>query len=331
MKAVLLKDFGDTDVMYIGDTPDPEIGPDQVLIKVAATSVNGPDLIQRQGRYPPPPGESQILGLEVAGTIEAVGRRLSDDLRGQRVMALIAGGGYAEYAAAYASHVIPIPENLSYEQAACVPETYITAYQNLVLNAGLRDGESVLLHGGGGGVNTAAIQICKSLMPGGIVIVTVSPGKQDRVKALGADHTIDYQNEDFGSRVLEITDGRGVDVILDHIGAEYLERNLKSLAIGGRLAIIAATRGREATLNLGRLMVKRHTIIGSVLRPRPIAEKAAIIAKFREHVMPRLADGTIAPVIHQVLPLEKAAEAHATMEASRHFGKIVLSTRAAEG
>lgn len=325
MKAVLLDEFGETDIMRIGETESPEPGEGQVLIKVAATSVNRPDLIQRRGHYPPPPGDSEILGLEVAGTIEALGPGVEHPSPGERVCALIGGGGYAEYAVAYAGHTLPIPDRLSFEAAACICEAYITAYMNLLGNARLAAGEAALLHGGGGGVNTAAIQLVKALSPGSPVLVTASTGKLDRVAALGADRVIDYRNEDFAAVTREFTDGHGADVILDHIGADYFDRNLKALAVGGRLLIIATMSGREAGLDLARLMVKRQTIIGSVLRPRPVAEKAAIIADFAREVMPLFASGRIEPLIHAVLPLEQAAEAHRLMEASEHFGKIVLT------
>ncbi len=325
MKAILLPEYGGPEVLVAGEIDRPAPGPGQVLIEVRATSVNRPDMIQRQGRYPPPPGESEIPGLEASGVVVAMGADVPSQLMGQRVMALLGGGGYAEYANAYALHLMPIPESLSFEQAACIPEAYITAYQNLFLNARVANGEAVLLHGGGGGVNTAAIQICKALVPKSKVLVTASPRKLERVGDLGADFVIDYQNEDFCEAVRAYTGGRGVDVVLDHIGADYFEKNLRCMAIGGRLAVIATMSGREAKLDLARLMVKRQSIIGSVLRPRPIAEKGEIIARFSEDVIPHFANGSIEPVIHAVLPLEQAAEAHAMMEASAHFGKIVLA------
>ena len=225
-------------------------------------------------------------------------------------MALVGGGGYAEYAAAHAGHAMAIPENMDFHQAACVCETYLTAYLNLFLIAGLANNQSVLLHGGGGGVNTAAIQLCKQLVPGGSVIVTASGGKVERVAQLGADEVIDYQTESFSPRVKEITGKRGVDVILDHIGAPYLAPNMQCLAVGGTLMLIGVLGGVKAELNLALTMVKRQRIIGSVLRSRPLAEKTAIIEKFAETVLPLMADGTISPLISEVYPLEKAADAH---------------------
>ncbi len=325
LKAILLREFGGPQVLTIGEAARPLPLAGQVLIEVAATSVNRPDMIQREGRYPPPPGESEILGLEVAGGVIDIGPGVPDTWLGRRVMALIGGGGYAEYATAYAGHLIPIPDSMSFEQAACIPEAYITAYQNLFINAHVSDGESMLLHGGGGGVNTAAIQISKALAPHSKLLVTASARKVERVRELGADLVIDYENEDFCEAVAAFTGKRGVDVVLDHVGAAYFERNLRSLAVGGRLAIIATISGREAELDLARLMVKRQTIIGSVLRPRPLEEKAAIVASFSERVLPHLESGAITPIIYEVLPLEEAASAHAIMESRTHFGKIVLS------
>ena len=309
--------------MRLADADVPVPGPGQVLIRTAATSVNRPDLIQREGHYPPPRGESAILGLEAAGVVCAHGSGIEMPARGTRVTALLPGGGYAEYAVAYAGHVLPIPDWMTFEQAACIPETYITAFQNLFLNAGLRDGETVLLHGGGGGVNTAAIQICRALVPASIVIVTASTGKLERVRALGAHHVVDYTQEDFAERVGALTDGHGADVILDHIGGPYLEPNLKALAIDGRLALIGTLGGRHAQLDLTRLLVRRQQIIGSVLRSRSVETKADIVARFATTVMPLFCERML-PVIDRVLPLAHAAQAHSLMATSAHFGKIVL-------
>ena len=295
-----------------------------MLIRVHATSVNRPDAIQRQGHYPPPAGDSPILGLEAAGTVEALGDGVTELARGERVFALLGGGGYAELAVAHAGHVMRIPPNLSFEQAACICETYITAYMNLFLYARLADGETVLLHGGGGGVTTAAMQIVKALTPRARVLVTASTAKVERVKALGADVVIDYKTEDFADAVQRHTDKRGVDVILDHLGGAYLAQNVRSLATGGRLAVIGVMGGRKAELDVGRVLVNRLSILGSVLRPRPVAEKAAIIHAFERDVMPYFAAGRIVPLIHRVYPLEQAAEAHRAMEAGEHFGKLVL-------
>jgi len=325
MKAVLQDEVGGPEVLRIDETDRPEAGEHQVVIKVAATSINRADIIQRQGKYNQPPGDSEILGLEVAGVIEELGPGVRDFEIGERVMSLVGGGGYAEYASAYASHLMRIPESLSFEQAACVCETYITAYLNVFVVGCVEDGETVLLHGGGGGVNTAAIQLCKTLIPESMVIVTASTGKVERVRELGADLVIDYKNEDFAEVVRANAPGRGADVILDHIGGGYLTQNLKALAVGGRLVIIGLMGGPKSDINLAPLMVKRQQILGSVLRSRPVDEKATITAEFNQAVVPLFASGRIEPLIHQVLPLEEVATAHQIMESSAHFGKIVLT------
>jgi NADPH2:quinone reductase len=295
---------------------------------VQATSVNRPDVVQRQGNYPPPPGESPLLGLEAAGTVAALGAGVTDLGVGERVFALLGGGGYAELAVAHAGLVMRIPESLSFEQAACICETYLTAYMNLFLYARLADGETVLLHGGGGGVTTAAMQLVKTLRPKTRMLVTASTPKVERVAALGADVVIDYKKEDFADAVLRHTDKRGVDVILDHLGGGYLANNVRSLAIGGRLALIGVMGGRKAELDLGRVLANRLSILGSVLRPRPVAEKIAIVRAFEREVLPQFAAGRIVPLIHHVYPLEQAAEAHRAMESSEHFGKLVLRVAA---
>ena len=325
MKAVLQDRYGGAEVLKIGETARPVAGEGQVVIKVAATTVNRADIVQREGRYHQPPGDSPILGLEVAGVVDELGSGVRDFSVGERVMSLVGGGGYAEYAAAYASHLMRVPESLSLEQAACVCETYITAYLNVFLIAGLKDGETVLLHGGGGGVNTAAIQLCKTLTPQATVIVTASTGKVERVRALHADHVIDYTRGDFAEAVRAVTRKRGADVILDHIGGAYLTQNLRSLAVGGRLVIIGLMGGAKSEIHLAPLMVKRQQILGSVLRSRPVEEKAAITVQFNRTVVPLFAQGRIEPLIHSVLPLDAVAQAHRTMESSAHFGKLVLS------
>jgi len=325
VRAVLLDGTGGVEVLSVGEAERPVPRPDQVLIKVTATSVNRPDIIQRQGNYPPPPGESEILGLEAAGTIEELGTDVEDWQVGDRVMSLVAGGGYAEYATAYAGHLIAIPETLSFEEAACVCETYITAFLNIFLIGGFKDGDSALLHGGGGGVNTAAIQLCRALAPSSMLIVTASTSKLERVAALGADLVIDYTAQDFVEGVRAHTGKRGVNLILDHIGADYLAANMKALAVGGSLMLIGVMGGIKAELNLAAMMVKRQRIIGSVLRSRPVEEKARIVGEFTNTVVPLLADRTIEPLVDEVFPLDRVKEAHETMERSGHFGKLVLA------
>jgi NADPH2:quinone reductase len=325
MKAVLIDSFGGPEVMKFGEVDKPAPKSGEVLVRVHASSVNRPDIVQREGKYPPPAGDSEILGLEVAGVIEALGPDVSGWQVGDRVMTLVGGGGYAEFAVAYAIHLMPIPESMSFEEAACVCESYITAFLNLFMVAGLQDGEAVLLHGGGGGVNTAAVQLCKALVPKSKLIVTVAPEKLARVAALGVDLVIDFRaNPDFSEIVKEFTGKKGVDVILDHVGAKYLAPNMSSLAYKGRLVVIGVISGIKAELNLAVMMVKRQQIVGSVIRSRPVAEKGEIVAEFTRRALPRFADRTIVPIIEKVFPLERAADAHRMMEADKHFGKIVL-------
>lgn len=325
MKAVLLDGFGGPEVLKIAETHKPTPSEGQVLIKVAATSINRPDIVQREGNYPPPKGDSEIPGLEVAGIIEEAGPGVTAYKCGDRVMSLVGGGGYAQYAVAYAGHLIPIPETMSFESAACVCESYITAFLNIFMIGGFKDGQVVLAHGGGGGVNTAAIQLCRKLAPNGRILVTASAGKIERVRQLGVDLVINYQEEDFAEVVRAFTGKKGADVILDHIGANYLAPNMKALAVGGTLVIIGIMSGAKAELNLALMMVKRQRIIGSVLRSRSVQEKQEIVAQFTRTVMPGFSDGSIEPVIYRTYPLDDVAEAHRTMEQSKHFGKIVLT------
>ncbi|HMN02265.1 MULTISPECIES: NAD(P)H-quinone oxidoreductase [Geobacter] len=325
MKAVLLDGFGGLDVLKVGEAERPKPAEGQVLVKVVATSVNRPDLVQREGKYPPPPGDSEILGLEVSGTIEELGPGVTGWQVGDRVMSLVGGGGYAEYAVAYASHLMRIPESMSFEEAACVCESYITAFLNVFMIGGLKDNNSVILHGGGGGVNTAGIQLCKALVPNTKIVVTAHPSKMDRVKALGADLVVDFtQTPDFSEAVKEFTGKKGVDVILDHVGAKYLVPNMNSLAYAGRLVIIGVISGIKAELNLALMMVKRQQIIGSVLRSRPVKDKGEIVAEFTRTALPKFADRTIVPIIEKVFPMDQVVEAHRMMEEDKHFGKIVL-------
>ena len=325
MKAVLMEGFGGVEVLKLGEVDRPVPKEGEVLVKVHATSINRPDLVQREGKYPPPPGDSEILGLEVAGVIEELGPGVTGWKKGDRVVSLVGGGGYAEYAVAYACHLMPIPETVSFEEAACICESYITAFLNVFMIGGLQDGETAILHGGGGGVNTAAIQLCKALAPKSKLIVTASPEKLERVKQLGADLVINFkETPDFSEAVKEFTNKKGVDVILDHVGAKYLAPNMNSLGYKGRLVIIGVISGIKAELNLALMMVKRQQIIGSVLRSRPVSEKGEIAAEFVRRAMPKFADRTIVPIIEKAFPLEEVVEAHRMMEQDKHFGKIVL-------
>jgi NADPH:quinone reductase-like Zn-dependent oxidoreductase len=264
VKAILLDGFGGPEVLKLGETTAPNAGPGRVLIRVAATSVNRPDVIQRQGHYPPPTGESEILGLEVAGTIEDVGGGVTDFSPGERVFALLGGGGYAELASAYAGHVMKMPPNLSFEQAACICETYITAHMNLFGNAHLQDGETVLLHGGGGGVTTAAMELCRALVPHARVLVTASTAKVARVKALGADAVIDYKSEDFADAVLRLTDGRGADVVFDFVGTDATHAtSMDMLANAGTFSVI----GYGGTFPVASLMLvsQEQSVVGNLV------------------------------------------------------------------
>ena len=323
MKAVLLDGFGGLDVLKVGETDKPAPKEGEVLIKVVATSINRPDLVQREGKYPPPPGDSEILGLEVSGTIAEVGPGVTGWNVGDRVVSLVGGGGYAEYAVAYASHLIPIPEALNFEEAACICESYITAFLNIFMLGGFKAGQTAILHGGGGGVNTAGIQLCQALAEDCRLIVTAHSSKMDRVSDLGADLVINYEETpDFS--VKEFTNKKGVNLILDHVGAKYLEPNMKSLGYTGRLVLIGVISGIKAELNLAVMMVKRQQIIGSVLRSRPVDEKAEIIAEFTRRALPKFADRTIVPIIEEVFSIDDIVEAHRMMEEDHHFGKIVL-------
>ena len=325
MKAVLMEGFGGVEVLKIGEVARPVPKENEVLVKVHATSINRPDLVQREGKYPPPPGDSEILGLEVSGVVEELGAGVTGWKVGDRVITLVGGGGYAGYAVAYANHLMAIPDSVSYEEAACICESYITAFLNVFMIGGLQDGETALLHGGGGGVNTAAIQLCKALVPNSKLIVTASPEKMGRVKELGADLVINFRdNPDFTEIVKEFTNKKGVDVILDHVGAKYLAPNMNSLGYKGRLVVIGVISGIKAELNLALMMVKRQQIIGSVLRSRPVSEKGEIAAEFVRRAMPKFADRTIVPIIEKVFPLDQVADAHRMMEEDKHFGKIVL-------
>lgn len=325
MKAVLMDEFGSVDVMKVGEVDTPQPKANEVLIKVVATSINRPDLVQRMGNYPAPPGDSEILGLEVAGTIAEIGSDVCNWKVGDRVMALVGGGGYAEYAVAFDNHLMPIPASMSFEEAACVNESYVTAFLNVFMIGGLEDGQTAILHGGGGGVNTAAVQLAKALTPNAKLIVTAHPDKMDRVKELGVDLVIDFtKTPDFTDNIKQFTNKKGADLILDHVGAKYLKPNMNSLGYKGKLVVIGVISGIKAELNLALMMVKRQQIIGSVLRSRPVVEKGEIIAEFTRRALPEFAERTIIPIIEKVFPLEDVVEAHRMMEEDKHFGKIVL-------
>jgi putative PIG3 family NAD(P)H quinone oxidoreductase len=328
MRAILIREPGGEDVLVLGDAPAPPLGPADVRIRVTATAVNRADLMQRQGFYPPPPGASDVLGLECAGTIAEIGPEARGFVVGDRVMALLPGGGYAEEATVHYGSVLRVPDAMSDEGAGAFPEVFLTAFSNLFMPGlgALRPREAVLVHGGGGGVGTAAIMLCREA--GHRCFVTVgSDDKARRCEALGATAAINYKTDDFTERVQAHTDGTGVGVVLDHIGAKYLTKNLAALAIGGRLVEIGLMGGAQQELNLALMLLRRLSIIGSTLRSRPVEEKAAIVSSFRDRFGHSLAAGRLKPMIHTVLPLERAADAHRSMKASEHFGKIVLKVR----
>jgi len=331
MRAVIVDEPGKESRLRLGEVPAPELGPAELRIRVVATAVNRADLLQRQGLYPPPEGASEILGLECAGEVVEVGPEAAAAggwQAGERAMALLPGGGYAEEVVVHHGSALPVPGSLSLEQAAAVPEVFFTVFLNVFQLGALPAGGAVLVHGGGSGVGTAAIQMVKAA--GGTIVVTAgSEAKCARCRELGADAAVDYRSEDFAAAAREATGGRGVDVVLDHIGAPYLEPNCKALATGGRLVEIGLMGGARGEIHLGRLLARRLSVIGSTLRARPPEEKAAIARGFAERFSEDLAQGHIRPVVDRVLPLAEVEEAHRVVTASEHFGKVVL--RVAEG
>lgn len=316
MRAILVTETHD---LIIGDAPRPALGPRDVRIRVQATAVNRADLLQREGRYPPPPGASPILGLECAGVVIETGAEVHAWREGDRVMALLAGGGYAAEAVVDTGSVLPVPEVLTDTEAAALPEAFLTAFLNLFLLADVRQGESALIHGGGSGVGTAATTLLK-LAGARVLVTTGSDEKGRRCLEHGADVAINYRTEDFA------TAARGVNVILDHIGARYLERDLEALAPDGRIVIIGSMGGQNTTeIDVSKVLMKRLRIIGSTLRARTVEEKASLVTAFAERFGADLTAGRIRPVVHAVMPLDRAAEAHELMRSSEHFGKIVLT------
>ncbi len=323
MRYMAVAAAGGPDAMQVavGAVPRPSAG--DVLIRVAAAGINRPDVLQREGRYPPPPGASPILGLEIAGEIIATGDAVSRWGVGDRVCALVAGGGYAEYCVAPAAQCLPIPGTLTPVEAAALPETFFTVWTNLFQRGRLTAGEATLIHGGSSGIGTTAIQLARAF--GARVFATAgSVAKCDACRALGAELAIDYHTGDFVRVVTEATGGRGVDVILDMVGGSYLPRNIDLLATEGRLVQIAFVAGGRVELDLQPVMRKRLTITGSTLRPRSVAEKGAIAAELEARVWPLLASGRVRPVIFRTVPFERAAEAHRLLESGAHIGKVVL-------
>ena len=315
---------GDADVLRLAERDLPEVGAGEVLIRVAYAGVNRPDVLQRAGSYPPPRGASPHLGLEVAGVVAAVGQGVPEWRKGDRVCALVNGGGYAEYVAAPAGQVLPVPAGLSMAQAAALPETVLTVWANVVERGRLQAGETLLVHGGTSGIGVAAIQIAKAL--GARVFCTVgTPEKAGAAQKLGADAAIDYRRRDFMVEVSKLTEGRGVDVILDMVGGPYIERNLRSLALEGRLVQIAFMQTAKVEVDWMPLMLRRLTFTGSTLRARSAEEKARLSRAVQDNVWPMVEDGRVQAVIDRVFPLDGAAEAHRRMESSDHIGKILLA------
>jgi len=328
MRAVVVTAPGGPEALQVAELPDPGAGDGEITIAVAAAGINRADLLQRMGHYPPPPGASDILGLEVSGVVASIGAGVAHITEGDRVMALLEGGGYAEVAAVRARQVVPVPASIDLIDAGGVPEVFITAHDALFTRARLQQGETLLIHGGGGGIGTAAIQLGRA--HGCRVLVTAgSAAKLARCAELGADAGINYALEDFVARTRELTEGHGADVVLDIMGASYLGRNLEVVATDGRVVVIGMQGGTHADIDLGVMMRRRVSLISTALRARPAAQKAAIVAAFAAEVVPRLAAGLLRPVIDRVVPFEEAAEAHRLMEAGDVVGKILLVPHAA--
>ncbi|WP_091678713.1 MULTISPECIES: NAD(P)H-quinone oxidoreductase [unclassified Methylobacterium] len=325
MRAVIAVGQGGPEVLRIVERPRPEPGQGQVLVRVEAAGINRPDVMQREGRYPPPPGASDVLGLELAGIVEALGPGAGRFRTGDRVMALVHSGAYAEWAVVDEAVALPVPAGLPAVEAGAIPETYFTVWSNVFERARLQAGESLLIHGGSSGIGTTAILLAKAR--GARVIVTAgSPEKCAACLTLGADAAIDYRREDFVAAAKAATGGSGPDVILDMVGGPYIARNLDAVAVDGRIAQIAFQQGsRVAEIDFQPLLMKRVTLTGSTLRARPVALKARLAEALAEHVLPLLAAGRARPPIDSVFPFERVAEAHARMDAGQHIGKIVLS------
>ena len=324
MRCIEIDTPGANSRLRPAERPLPQPGPGEVLVRVAAAGINRPDLVQRLGAYPPPAGASDILGLEIAGEIAALGPDVSFLSLGQEVCALVTGGGYAEYCVAAAPLCLPFPKGYDAVRAAALPETFFTVWHNVFQRGRLQAGERFLVHGGGSGIGTVAIQLAKAF--GATVFTTAgSAEKCDECRKLGADHAFDYHAEDFVAAIDGATDGKGVNLILDMVGGDYLSRNLKCLAMDGRHVSIAFLHGATAEINFLPVMLKRLVLTGSTLRPQSVAAKSAIAAELREKVWPLLDQGAVAPQIYRTLPLEKAEQAHQIMEQSRHFGKIIVT------
>ncbi|MER5714232.1 NAD(P)H-quinone oxidoreductase [Streptomyces sp. NPDC002132] len=324
MYAITIPEPGGPEALVWDEVPDPVPGEGEVLVEVAASAVNRADVLQRQGFYNPPPGASPYPGLECSGRVAALGPGVSGWAVGDEVCALLAGGGYAEKVAVPAGQLLPVPEGVDLRTAAALPEVTCTVWSNVFMIAHLRPGETLLVHGGSSGIGTMAVQLAKAV--GAKVAVTAgTPEKLERCAELGADILINYREQDFVEEIEKATGGAGADVILDNMGAKYLERNVRALAVNGRLAIIGMQGGAKGELNIGALLTKRAAISATSLRARPLEEKAAIVAAVREHVWPLLAAGGVRPVVDRALPMSDAAAAHRIVEESGHVGKVLLT------
>ena len=323
MTVVAISKPGGPEVLVPETRPVPKPGANEILVKVMAAGVNRPDVAQRAGVYPPPPGASDLPGLEISGEVVALGDGAHKHKVGDKVMSLVAGGGYAQYCIAQDAQAIAVPPNLSIKEAGATPETLMTVWHNVFERGALKAGETLLIHGGSSGIGTMAIQLAKAF--GSKVIVTVgSQDKADACTKLGADHAINYKTQDFVAEVKTMTGGKGCDVILDMVGGDYVERNYDAAAVDGRIVQIALLGGAKATITIAKLMVKRLNHTGSTLRPRSNADKAAMVAAIEAKVMPLVREGRVKPLMDSSFPLEKAADAHRRMETSEHIGKIVL-------
>jgi putative PIG3 family NAD(P)H quinone oxidoreductase len=329
MRAVVVTEPGEPDVLRVEQVPDPVPGADEVIVDVAAAGINRADLMQRQGHYPPPPGASQYLGLECSGTVSAVGESVAGWNVGDRVCALLAGGGYAEKVAVPVGQLMTVPAGVDLVQAAALPEVACTVWSMVFgATAGrLQPGERLLVHGGSSGIGTMAIQLAHG-RGAGVFVTAGSAAKLEFCRELGADVTINYREESFEERVMAETGGAGVDVVLDNMGAAYLPRNLVALASGGRLITLGMQGGRKGELDLGMLLAKRATIHAAGLRARPRQQKAQIVAETQNAVWPMVEAGTVRPVVDRVVPMDRAAEAHRAVEASEHIGKVLLQISA---
>jgi putative PIG3 family NAD(P)H quinone oxidoreductase len=328
MKAIVCANAGGPEVLELGEAPEPVAGEREVIIDVHAAALNRADLLQRRGAYPPPPGASPLLGLECAGVVSALGPGISAAKVGDRVMALLPGGGYAERVAVNEQLLLPVPAALDFINAAAIPEAFLTASEALFTLGRAQPGEWVLIHAAASGVGSAAVQLARTA--GARVIATTSEKKAAAVRELGAEHVVDREKQDFARVALELTGGRGVDVVVDLVGASYLAKHLECLAVLGRHVVVGLVGGAKAELDLGRVLSRRLSLLGLVMRSRPLADKIAVVERFRRQWMHRLDDGTLRPLVDRVFSLENAADAHRYMESNANVGKIVLKVHAAE-